>query len=42
MAKLGTGGAKHHPAVERALQQLKTHWVQVSPCRLHQVLQAAL
>eukprot|EP00891_Asterochloris_glomerata_P002499 jgi/Astpho2/2499/e_gw1.00048.196.1_t len=28
MAKLGTGSAKHHPAVERALQQLKTHWVE--------------
>ena len=36
MAKLGTGSAKHHPAVERALQQLKAHWVQVSACRLHQ------
>ncbi len=36
MAKLGTGSAKHHPAVERALQQLKTHWVEVSACRLHQ------
>ena len=42
MAKLGTGSAKHHPAVERALQQLKAHWVQVGALQAAPVQQAAL